>query len=178
MPSHFCVDDAVTVCTTPLTAMGIDASVGIPATIGDLQKVLISNGTCLWPLQGLLPRNTTIGVTRMAGPCWCNIDSCTGQTKVHHPFIFGATVAYNPATQIYTFVASTPLDMVVSLDPLLPNWAVKVGECTAVSGQGLYIERVHPASASIIQSPKLGTCACVRTAKNLYLNQINWKKFT
>jgi hypothetical protein len=45
----------------------------------------------------------------------------------------------------------------------------------------LYIERVHPASASIIQSgdsPKLGTCACVRTAKNFYLNQINWKKFT
>jgi hypothetical protein len=137
MPSHFCVDDAVTVCTTPLTAMGIDASVGIPATIGDLQKVLISNGTCLWPLQGLLPRNTAIGVTRMAGPCWRNIDSCTGQTKVHHPFIFGATVAYNPATQIYTFVANTQLDMVVSLDPLLPNWAVKVGECTAVSGQGL-----------------------------------------
>ena len=34
----------------------------------------------------------------------------------------------------------------------------------------VYIERVHPASASIIQScdsPKLGTCACVRTAKNL-----------
>ena len=67
---------------------------------------------------------------------------------------------------------------------IAPSWISAVSRCIqlgAMSGCCMYIERVHPASASIIQScdsPKLGTCACVRTAKNLYLNQINWKKFT
>ena len=72
--------------------------------------------------------------------------------------------------------------------PLRPGVKRLVTEAIAAGAGGqcmwgvcVCIERVHPASASIIQScdsPKLGTCACVRTAKNLYLNQINWKKFT
>jgi hypothetical protein len=47
--------------------------------------------------------------------------------------------------------------------------------------KGESTQNVHPANPSTIQScdsRKLGTCACVRTAKTLYLHHINWKKFT
>jgi hypothetical protein len=45
--------------------------------------------------------------------------------------------------------------------------------------QGMHRERVHPASASIIQScdsPKLGTCECVRTAKKLIFESNKFEK--
>jgi hypothetical protein len=135
---------AAAVDASSVNIMGLPMGAAMPGTIGDLRGRI--GHMCWWPLQGLLLRGTVIN----PGACWLNVGSCPGHTTPQHPDVFGATAQYNAATAEYTFVANTQLDMVVSLDLLLPNWAVKVGECTVQAAAGDGVANVSGHCQSVV----------------------------